>query len=43
MNGYQRRALDRHVRLASECLHPRYRRSLAGGMSSVLTVNSGYE
>lgn len=43
MNKHQALALDRHCRLAVETMHPRYARRLPGGLSVVLTVNSGYE
>ena len=44
MNKAQRIALDFHCRLATETLHPRFRRLRPGGLFSiVLTVNSGYE
>lgn len=36
-------ALAHHCRLSIETLHPRFRRTLAHGMTVVLTVNSGYE
>jgi hypothetical protein len=43
VNRHQRLALDRHCRLSIETMHPDFGRSLVGGMSVVLTVNSGYE
>ena len=43
MNGYQRRAIERHCRLAGECQNPMFRRMTAAGYSVVLAVNSGYE
>ncbi len=36
-------ALNRHCRLSVETMHPRFARMLPGGLSVVLTVNSGYE
>jgi len=44
MNTSQQIALDHHCRLATETIHPRFRRLIRGGAFSVLlTVNSGYE
>lgn len=42
MNARQLLALQHHVRLAGECVHPRFRYTAFPG-SIVLTVNSGYE
>jgi hypothetical protein len=43
MNRAQRVALEHHCRLSVETLHPDFARLLPGGLSVVLTVNSGYE
>jgi hypothetical protein len=43
VNRHQRTALDWHCRLAVETMHPRFGRLLPGGLSVVLTVNSGHE
>lgn len=43
MNRHQRTAIDRHCRLSVETMHPQFGRLLPGGLSVVLTVNSGYE
>jgi hypothetical protein len=43
MNRAQRTALDNHCRLSIETMRPIFIRVLPGGMSVVLTVNSGYE
>jgi hypothetical protein len=43
VNRHQQLALDRHCRLSVETMNPRFARPLAGGLSVVLTVNSGYE
>lgn len=42
MNAAQALALKHHCRLASETLHPRFRRLIPFG-SVIVTVNSGYE
>lgn len=42
MNEAQQLALEQHCRLASETLHPRFRRVIPIG-SVIVTVNSGYE
>jgi hypothetical protein len=43
MNRQQRTALEQHCRLALETMRPEFARLLPGGLSVVLTVNSGYE
>lgn len=43
MTHRQRIALAYHCRLAGETAHPRFGRAEPHGMSSVLTVNSGWE
>ena len=43
MNRHQALALTRHCRLSVEALRPGFARPLPGGLSVVLTVNSGYE
>lgn len=43
MNRHQQTAITWHCRLAVETMHPRFARRLPGGLSVVLTVNSGYE
>jgi len=43
VNRYQLVAIDNHCRLSIETMHPRFARRLPGGLSVVLTVNSGYE
>lgn len=44
MNRHQRIALDHYCLLATETIHPRFRRVRPGGLFSVvLTVNAGYE
>jgi hypothetical protein len=43
MTPRQRTAIDHHCRLAAETVHPRFSTMLVGGLSVVLTVNSGYE
>jgi len=43
MNRHQQAAIDHHCRLSVETMHPKFARVLPGGMSAVLTVNSGYE
>ena len=43
MNRYQQTAITWHCRLSAETMHPRFARRLPGGLSAVLTVNSGYE
>ena len=43
MNLRQKIALSWHCRLAVETMHPRFARQLPSGLTSVLTVNSGYE
>jgi hypothetical protein len=43
MNRHQQTALTWHCRLSTETMHPRFARLLPGGLSVVLTVNSGYE
>jgi hypothetical protein len=43
MNRAQRTALTYHCRLATETMHPRFRRLIPGDYTVVLTVNSGYE
>ena len=43
MNRRQEMALAHFCRLATETVHPRYRWTLPGGYSLVLTVNTGYE
>lgn len=43
MNRHQTTAIDRHCRLAVETMSPQFARMLPGGLSVVLTVNSGYE
>lgn len=43
MNGYQRRAIGNHCRLAGETMNPMFRRMTEQGYSVCLTVNSGYE
>jgi hypothetical protein len=44
MNAAQHTALDFHCRLATETMHPRFARTIRGGLFSVIvTVNSGYE
>ena len=42
MNQKQRNAIENHCRLAGETAHPRFGWT-AGGVTIVLTVNSGYE
>jgi hypothetical protein len=40
----QREAIEHHVRLASECVNPRFRTvNRRNGLSVIVTVNSGYE
>jgi hypothetical protein len=43
MNRHQQAAIDRHCRLSIETMHHGFARPLPGGLSVVLTVNSGYE
>jgi hypothetical protein len=43
MNNHHKTALTYYTRLATECLHPRFRRVLAQRYSVILTCNSGYE
>lgn len=43
MNKHQRIALENHCRLSVETMDRKFARWLPGGMSVVLTVNSGYE
>ena len=43
MNRAQRTALDNHCRLSIETLRPMFSTILVGGITVVLTVNSGYE
>jgi hypothetical protein len=43
MNRHQETAITYHCRLSVETMHPRFSRMLPGGLSVVLTVNSGYE
>ena len=43
MNRHQALALARHCRLSVEAMRREFARSLNGGLSVVLTVNSGYE
>lgn len=43
MNRHQALALARHCRLSVETMQPGFARTLPGGLSVVLTVNSGYE
>lgn len=43
MNRHQAAALARHCRLSLETMNPAFSRALTGGLSAVLTVNSGYE
>ncbi len=43
MNRRQRTALDWHGRLSVEALNRRFWHTGTGGLSVVLTVNSGYE
>jgi len=43
MTPRQRTALLHHCRLAGECVHPQFQADLHGGLSLILTVNSGYE
>ena len=43
MNRYHKLALARHCRLSVETMHPQFARKLPGGLTVVLTVNSGYE
>ena len=43
MNRHQAAALTRHCRLSIETMNPAFARPLTGGLSVVLTVNSGYE
>lgn len=43
MNRHQSTALARHCRLSIETMRREFARALPGGMSVVLTVNSGYE
>lgn len=43
MNNRQKIALARHCRLSIETMHPDFGRRLPGGLTAVLTVNSGYE
>jgi hypothetical protein len=42
VNEQQRTAIENHCRLASETIHPRYRR-VEALYSVIVTVNSGYE
>lgn len=43
MNSHQTIALARHCRLSIETMHPDFGRRVTGGLTVVLTVNSGYE
>jgi hypothetical protein len=43
MNRQQRTAIEQHCRLSIETARPEFSRMLIGGLSVVLTVNSGYE
>ena len=43
MNRHQQLALTRHCRLSVETMRPDFARWLPGGLSAVLTVNSGHE
>ena len=43
MNRQQSTAISYHCRLSIETMHPRFARPLPGGLSVVLTVNTGYE
>jgi hypothetical protein len=43
MTNAQRIAVEHHCRLATETMHPRFRRLSRGHLSVILTVNSGYE
>ncbi len=43
MNRHQQTAITYHCRLSVETMHPRFARLLPGGLSVVLTVNTGYE
>lgn len=43
MNKYQRAAIGSHCRLSAETMRPEFAHPLPGGLSLVLTVNSGYE
>jgi hypothetical protein len=43
MNRAQRTALDNHCRLSIETMRPMFATILPGGVTVVLTVNSGYE
>jgi hypothetical protein len=43
VNRHQSLALTRHCRLSVETMQPDFARLRPGGLSVVLTVNSGYE
>jgi hypothetical protein len=43
VNRHQQLALTKHCRLSVETMHPDFGRTLPGGQTVVLTVNSGYE
>lgn len=43
MNKQQRTAIGSHCRLSIETMRPEFARLLPGGLSVVLTANSGYE
>lgn len=43
MNPNQATAIRKHCRLAGETVNPQFRTILPGGVSLILTVNSGYE
>jgi len=43
VNRHQKVALGWPCRLALETVHPRFARTLPGGLSVVLTVNYGHE
>lgn len=43
MNRHQEIALQRHCRMAGECVNPLFGYRVMNAYSVVLTVNSGYE
>jgi hypothetical protein len=43
VNRHQVTAIDKHCRLSIETMRPDFARLLPGGLSVVLTVNTGYE
>lgn len=43
MKPHQKIAIENHCRLAAETMSRLFQRTLAGGVSVIVTVNSGYE